>query len=147
MLQKCLDPSVAWTLPMWSGLAAKTSKREKAKFPVTRNRTRDHLMSAQIYSQMLYQLSYDRHARVARKMPTLFSHALSELQCVGLHWPGYPVLARKHTLWKSQRTVILHNHRLEEQPTVSDAVVTTLFLPSYPEGCIAPGSVPCQCNT
>ena len=28
--------------------------------PVTRNRTRDHLMAALIYSQMLYQLSYDR---------------------------------------------------------------------------------------
>ena len=28
--------------------------------PVTRNRTRDHLIAALIYSQMLYQLSYDR---------------------------------------------------------------------------------------
>ena len=28
--------------------------------PVTRNRTRDHLISARFYSQMLYQLSYDR---------------------------------------------------------------------------------------
>ena len=28
--------------------------------PVTRNRTRDHLIAAWIYSQMLYQLSYDR---------------------------------------------------------------------------------------
>jgi hypothetical protein len=28
--------------------------------PVTRNRTRDHLMAARVYSQMLYQLSYDR---------------------------------------------------------------------------------------
>ena len=28
--------------------------------PVTRNRTRDHLISARVYSQMLCQLSYDR---------------------------------------------------------------------------------------
>ena len=28
--------------------------------PDTRNRTRDHLIAAQIYSQMLYQLSYVR---------------------------------------------------------------------------------------
>ena len=32
----------------------------RAKNPVTRNRTRDHLIAAFIYSQMLYQLSYDR---------------------------------------------------------------------------------------
>ena len=31
--------------------------------PVTRNRTRDHLIAAWIYSQMLYQLSYDRLVR------------------------------------------------------------------------------------
>ena len=29
-------------------------------YPVTRNRTRDHLIAAAFYSQMLYQLSYDR---------------------------------------------------------------------------------------
>ena len=28
--------------------------------PVTRNRTRDHLITAKFYSQMLYQLSYSR---------------------------------------------------------------------------------------
>lgn len=28
--------------------------------PATRNRTRDHLITAEIYSQMLYQLSYSR---------------------------------------------------------------------------------------
>ena len=28
--------------------------------PATRNRTRDHLIAAVIYSQMLYQLSYSR---------------------------------------------------------------------------------------
>ena len=31
--------------------------------PVTRNRTRDHLISAYFYSQMLCQLSYDRSCR------------------------------------------------------------------------------------
>ena len=30
------------------------------KNPATRNRTRDHLISATLYSQMLYQLSYSR---------------------------------------------------------------------------------------
>ena len=30
------------------------------KSPATRNRTRDHLISATLYSQMLYQLSYSR---------------------------------------------------------------------------------------
>jgi hypothetical protein len=28
--------------------------------PATRNRTRDHLIAAAVYSQMLYQLSYSR---------------------------------------------------------------------------------------
>ena len=28
--------------------------------PATRNRTRDHLIAASVYSQMLYQLSYSR---------------------------------------------------------------------------------------
>ena len=35
---------------------------EKFKHPATRNRTRDHLIAASDYSQMLYQLSYSRHA-------------------------------------------------------------------------------------
>ena len=30
--------------------------------PATRNRTRDHLITARVYSQMLYQLSYSRLA-------------------------------------------------------------------------------------
>ena len=30
------------------------------KCPATRNRTRDHLIAAKFYSQMLYQLSYSR---------------------------------------------------------------------------------------
>ena len=35
-----------------------------AKIPFTRNRTRDHLVSAKVYSQMLYQLSYERCYRL-----------------------------------------------------------------------------------
>ena len=33
---------------------------QHAHNPATRNRTRDHLIAAAIYSQMLYQLSYSR---------------------------------------------------------------------------------------
>ena len=33
--------------------------------PATRNRTRDHLIAAAFYSQMLYQLSYSRLTRDA----------------------------------------------------------------------------------
>ena len=36
--------------------------RSTAKCPATRNRTRDHLIAAAFYSQMLYQLSYSRLA-------------------------------------------------------------------------------------
>ena len=32
--------------------------------PATRNRTRDDLMAANLYSQMLYQLSYSRLGRL-----------------------------------------------------------------------------------
>ena len=35
-------------------------RRAKSKNPATRNRTRDHLIAAALYSQMLYQLSYSR---------------------------------------------------------------------------------------
>ena len=34
--------------------------RTTQKCPATRNRTRDHLIAAKFYSQMLYQLSYSR---------------------------------------------------------------------------------------
>ena len=34
--------------------------RSEQSHPATRNRTRDHLMPARLYSQMLYQLSYSR---------------------------------------------------------------------------------------
>ena len=33
--------------------------------PATRNRTRDHLIAAAFYSQMLYQLSYSRDAQLS----------------------------------------------------------------------------------
>merc|ERR1712018_1078753 len=32
----------------------------KKQSPATRNRTREHLIAAEVYSQMLYQLSYSR---------------------------------------------------------------------------------------
>ncbi len=37
------------------------------KPPVTRNRTRDHLIAAGVYSQMLCQLSYSRRCVMARR--------------------------------------------------------------------------------
>ena len=37
-----------------------TVARQAKKNPATRNRTRDHLIAAAFYSQMLYQLSYSR---------------------------------------------------------------------------------------
>ena len=37
-------------------------RRTAMKNPATRNRTRDHLIAAAFYSQMLYQLSYSRLA-------------------------------------------------------------------------------------
>ena len=35
-------------------------KVKQTRHPATRNRTRDHLIAAVVYSQMLYQLSYSR---------------------------------------------------------------------------------------
>ena len=37
--------------------------REPAEYPATQNRTRDHLIAAEVYSQMLYQLSYRQRWR------------------------------------------------------------------------------------
>ena len=47
-------------------MALPTVARHRALMqnPATRNRTRDHLIAAAIYSQMLYQLSYSRLATV-----------------------------------------------------------------------------------
>ena len=45
----------------WGAKQANNSvKGLHVKNPATRNRTRDHLISATLYSQMLYQLSYSR---------------------------------------------------------------------------------------
>ena len=38
------------------------TRRQSKANPATRNRTRDHLIAAALYSQMLYQLSYSRSA-------------------------------------------------------------------------------------
>ena len=45
---------------VYAGLFCKQRVSVKCKNPATRNRARDHLISATIYSQMLYQLSYSR---------------------------------------------------------------------------------------
>ena len=54
-------------MPFWieegEGMAVTASGKYMLRAinnPATRNRTRDHLITAQIYSQMLCQLSYSR---------------------------------------------------------------------------------------
>ena len=49
-------------------------RRAKSKNPATRNRTRDHLIAAALYSQMLYQLSYSRRCT---HITTCFLHPSS----------------------------------------------------------------------
>ena len=62
------------------------------KSPATRNRTRDHLIAAVIYSQMLYQLSYSRRCQclalnvtrcrcVTREAPSETAPAAIQRQC------------------------------------------------------------------
>ena len=46
--------------------------------PATRNRTRDHLIAAVLYSQMLYQLSYSRLATSRRLQPVIRFACLRE---------------------------------------------------------------------
>ena len=47
--------------PVNSDANADTAQvKTRSKNPATRNRTRDHLIAAAFYSQMLYQLSYSR---------------------------------------------------------------------------------------
>ena len=55
----CLCPLCAYTQAFGSTSLGLSPFRQGGN-PVTRNRTRDHLIAALIYSQMLYQLSYDR---------------------------------------------------------------------------------------
>ena len=68
------------------------------KSPATRNRTRDHLIAASFYSQMLYQLSYSRLvcerswlvAAFIQKIPTDSSNStfcLAELMFPASLWP------------------------------------------------------------
>ena len=76
---KSTTPRHSWD-HLWTGRALNkrahnfTSDRKNAwkpkefravrtKNPATRNRTRDHLIAAALYSQMLYQLSYSRLAQ------------------------------------------------------------------------------------
>ena len=59
---RCNRPAAAlsrsgWVLAVGRGDMA---SRRGTKSPATRNRTRDHLIAARLYSQMLYQLSYRR---------------------------------------------------------------------------------------
>ena len=54
---------------VWA-LAHMRASPPTTKNPVTRNRTRDHLITAKLYSQMLYQLSYDRLEALGRHQHT-----------------------------------------------------------------------------
>ena len=69
------------------------------KYPATRNRTRDHLIAAGVYSHMLYQLSYSRRccwlALVASLVAGLLLLFACKLRCMSkwTHWglsPGPP---------------------------------------------------------
>ena len=46
-----------WDVTSWREVGGGSHEQEN---PATRNRTRDHLIAAILYSQMLYQLSYSR---------------------------------------------------------------------------------------
>ena len=48
---------LTWQSSLFRGAA---EYRQTPSHPATRNRTRDHLIPASVYSQMLYQLSYSR---------------------------------------------------------------------------------------
>ena len=54
--------------------------------PVTRNRTRDHLIAALIYSQMLCQLSYDRLATSDFASTIIFCSHLSKQKSRNRNW-------------------------------------------------------------
>ena len=61
-LEPTISPACAASRPGWcdkEDVHAECGKRSKIT-PATRNRTRDHLIAAGVYSQMLYQLSYSR---------------------------------------------------------------------------------------
>ena len=67
---------------LWRNLGAMRGAQAN---PATRNRTRDHLIAAAIYSQMLYQLSYSRFQE-ARSTQTFVYDARSRREwflCAG----------------------------------------------------------------
>ena len=59
------------------------------KNPATRNRIRDHLIAAALYSQMLYQLSYSRLVQTASKAPPAAS-ALTLEEILKVQWKSKP---------------------------------------------------------
>ena len=62
------------------GVSIATGGTHFWKSPATRNRTRDHLIAAMIYSQMLYQLSYSRSCGIGRYFKLI--HASSIAGCL-----------------------------------------------------------------
>ena len=59
-LALALSKEAVGPMPRQVGGLGNSIKVLHVKNPATRNRTRDHLISATLYSQMLYQLSYSR---------------------------------------------------------------------------------------
>ena len=59
-LALALSKEAASPMPRQVGGLGNSVRVLHVKNPATRNRTRDHLIAATLYSQMLYQLSYSR---------------------------------------------------------------------------------------
>ena len=82
------------TLPCWVLLPPDSQDRLIALTPnpAIRNRTRDHLIAAAVYSQMLYQLSYSRPVSVFQQFeictPTQVGDSKSSHQCL-VRSPSY----------------------------------------------------------
>ena len=95
-------PSAGPTSRIWFG----SSTLCYHKNPATRNRTRDHLIAAAFYSQMLYQLSYSRCVRRShtkakeRKPKEKIMNAQSALAVALWHACG---ALRTHLLTSSSR--------------------------------------------
>ena len=66
---------LSWTSPV---VAPKTG----AFLQSTRNRTRDHLISAKVHSQMLYQLSYERCYRLLFRLQRCCYTCAGEVRCL-----------------------------------------------------------------
>ena len=74
-------------------------KRRQAKAnPATRNRTRDHLIAAGVYSQMLYQLSYSRLRCYGRAL--LFCQAQKPAGLARIRVPPFYILACSMPSWR-----------------------------------------------